>query len=128
MITHPIEMGVINNTGNTKMATIKENKTKEKKKAQIEIPDREAALVDRKFWTVRVQPDTLTVLGSNIVSGTMVLKNYGSGTIRINNGTRETIELELGVPRIISVYHQVELFTTDEKSALVEFEFLPGLK
>jgi hypothetical protein len=103
-------------------------KTNEKKKAQIEIPDREAALVDSRFRTVRVQPGPPTVLGSYIVSGTMVLKNHGPGTIMIKNGRREDIVVEPGAPRIIYVYQHVEVFTTDEKSALVEFEYIPGLK
>lgn len=104
------------------------NRTKPKKKAQIEIPDREAALVDSRFWTVRVQPGPPTVLGHYIVSGTMVLKNHGPGTIMINNGRREDIVVEPDLSRIITVVEHVEVFTIDEKTALVEFEFIPGLK
>jgi hypothetical protein len=52
-------------------------KTNSKKKMQPEIPVQEAELLNHRFWTVRVPPDTLTVLGNYIVSGTMVLKNYG---------------------------------------------------
>jgi len=103
-------------------------KQEHKKRVQPEIPDREAELLNHRFWTVRVPPATLTVLGSYIVSGTMVLKNYGPATIGINNGRREGLELKSGATRIIYVYQHVEVFTTDEKSALVVFEYIPGLK
>lgn len=103
-------------------------RTKSQKKLQPEIPDWEAELLNHRFWTVRVRPATLTVLGSYIVSGTMVLKNYGPATIAINNGRREGLELESGATRIISVYQRMEVFTTEEKSALVVFEYIPGLK
>lgn len=103
-------------------------KTKITTKVQPKIPTQETELVDHRFRTVRVQPGVVTVLGSYIGSGTMVMKNYGPGPIGINYGRPEGIELEPGATRIIHVYQHVEVFTTDEKSALVEFEYIPGLK
>jgi hypothetical protein len=104
-------------------------KTKPTKKLQPEIPVEEAELLNHRFWTVRVPPDTLKVLGEYITSGTMVLKNFGPGKILINNGRQtEGLGLERGETRIIYVYQEVALFTTGEKSALVVFEYIPGLK
>ncbi len=94
----------------------------------LEIPGREAELLNHRFWTVRVPASELTVLGEYITSGTMVLKNYGPATIFINNGRREGLELESGETCIIFVYQHVGVYTTGEKSALVVFEYIPGLK
>jgi hypothetical protein len=104
-------------------------KPKHTKKLHPEIPVQEAELLNHRFWTVRVPPDTLTVLGEYITSGTMVLKNYGPGKILINNGRQtEGLGLECGATRIIFVYQEVALFTTDDQSALVVFEYIPGSK
>ena len=104
-------------------------KTKSTKKLQPEIPVREAELLNHRFWTVRVPASELKVLGEFITSGTMVLKNYGPDKILIDNGRHnEGIALESGETRIIYVYQHVSVYSTGEKSALVEFEYIPGLK
>ena len=95
----------------------------------LEIPVREAELLNHRFWTVRVQASERKVLGEFITSGTMVLKNYGPDKILIYNGRRnEGIALESGDTRIIDVYQHVSVYSTGEKSALVVFEYIPGLK
>jgi len=95
----------------------------------LEIPVREAELLNHRFWTVRVQASERKVLGEFITSGTMVLQNYGPDKILIYNGRRnEGIALESGDTRIIDVYQHVSVYSTGEKSALVKFEYIPGLK
>ena len=104
-------------------------KTKPTKKLQPEIPVQEAEFLNHRFWTVRVQASEQKVLGEFITSGTMVLKNYGPGKILIDNGRQnEGIALESGDTRIIYVYQHVSVYSTGKKSALVAFEYIPGLK
>ena len=103
-------------------------KSKNAKQVPLEIPVREAELLSHGVWTVRVLAAELKVLGEYITSGTMVLKNYGPGKMLVNNGRQnEGIELESGDTRIIYVYQHVSVYTTGEKSALVAFEYIPGL-
>jgi hypothetical protein len=99
-------------------------KKKTKKQMQTDIPVQEVELLNQRFWTVRVPPDTVTVLGKFILSGTMVLKNYGPAKIRINNGRREDIELESGATRIIYVHQHLEVLAIGD-NALVVFEYMP---
>jgi hypothetical protein len=104
-------------------------KTKSTKKMQPEILDREAELPNHRFWTVRIPASEQKVLGEFITSGTMVLQNHGPDKILIDNGRRnEGIALESGDTRIIYVHQHVSVYSTGEKSALVEFEYIPGLK
>jgi len=99
------------------------------KQMPLEIPVREAELLNHRFWTVRVQASERKVLGEFITSGTMVLQNHGPDKILIDNGRRnEGIALESGDTRIIDVYQHVSVYSTGEKSALVKFEYIPGLK
>jgi hypothetical protein len=99
------------------------------KQMPLEIPVREAELLNHRFWTVRVQASEQKVLGKFIASGTMVLKNYGPGKILIDNGSLNGgLALESGDTRIIYVYRHVSVHATGEKSVLVEFEYIPGLK
>jgi hypothetical protein len=107
----------------------KEVKTKGKKQLPLEISDWEAELLSHGVWTVRVPPATLTVLGEYITSGTMVLRNCGPDKILIDNGRQnEGIALESGDTRIIYVYQHVSVYSNGEKSALVAFQYIPGLK
>ena len=104
-------------------------KKKPTKQMQPEIPIQEAELLNHRFWTVRVLASEQKVLGEFITSGTMVLKNYGPDKILIDNGRRnEGIALESGDTRIIYVHQHVSVYSTGEKSALVVFEYIPGLK
>lgn len=99
------------------------------KKLQLEIPLQEAELLNHRFWTVRVPAGELKVLGEYITSGTMVLKNHGPDKILIDNGRQnEGLSLESGETRIIYVYQHVSVYADGEKSALVEFEYIPGSK
>jgi hypothetical protein len=111
------------------MKKSKEKKTNENKKAQIEIPDREAALIDRRFWTVRIEPGTVTDLAKYITAGTMIMKNHGPDPVMVDTGyAADDVRLRPGQVQIMATRNQIRVATTGALPALVEFEFIPGLK
>jgi hypothetical protein len=101
-------------------------KSKTAKKLQPELRDQEApsATRDRRFWTTRIEPGAPTVLGENIFFGTMVMQNHGPGTIVVNTGSRDPVELLPGRVRVMTTREKVDVATIDKKSALLEFEFM----
>jgi hypothetical protein len=104
-------------------------KTNEKKKAQIEIPDREAALIDRRFWTVRIEPGTVTDLAKYITAGTLIMKNLGPESVMVDTGyAADDLRLRPGQVQIMATRSHIRVATTGALPALVEFEFIPGLK
>ena len=105
-------------------------KSKIAKKLQPELRDQEAssATRDRRFWTTRIEPGAPTVLGENIISGTMVMQNHGPGTIVVNTNFLDPVELLPGRVRVMTIHGKVDVATIDQKSALLEFEFMHRLK
>jgi hypothetical protein len=104
-------------------------KTKVTKKVRTEIPDREATLVDRKFWTTLIPPDAPIVLGKNLYLGTMVMQNHGPGSIMVDTGyVDDDVKLQPGQVRVMSTRQKIQVATTDGKPALLEFEFMLALK
>ena len=58
---------------------------KSKKKTETQTPDCEGTFVDRKFWTVRIEPGEPQVLGGkHLPAGVMVMDNRGPGAIHVN--------------------------------------------
>jgi hypothetical protein len=104
-------------------------KTKVTKKVRTEIPDREATLVDRKFWTTLIPPGGPIVLGKNLYLGTMVMQNHGPGSIMVDTGyVDDDVKLQPGQVRVMSTRQKIQVATTDGKRALLEFEFMLALK
>jgi hypothetical protein len=101
-------------------------KTKTAKKLQSELRDQEAssATRDRRFWTTRIEPGAPTVLGENMFFGTMVMQNHGPGTIVVDTSYRDPVELLPGRVRVMTTHGKVDVATIDQKSALLEFEFM----
>ena len=54
------------------------------------------------------------------------MQNYGPGSIMVDTGSRDDVELESGATRIMFALSTREVATTDGKPALLEFEFIPG--
>jgi hypothetical protein len=104
-------------------------KTKVTKKVRTESPDREATLVDRKFWTTLIPPGAPIVLGKNLYLGTMVMQNHGPGSIMVDTGyVDDDVKLQPGQVRVMSTRQKIQVATTDGKPALLEFEFMLALK
>jgi hypothetical protein len=95
-------------------------KTKVTKKARTEIPDREIALVDRKFWTTLIPSGVPIVLGKNLYLGTMIMVDTGY--------VDDDVKLRPGQVRVMSTRQKIQVATTDGKPALLEFEFMLALK
>ena len=103
--------------------------TKVKKKIQREIPNREAALVDRRFWTVRIEPGTFTDLAQYITAGTLIMKNLGPESVMIDTGyAADDKRLRPGQAQIMATRSHIRIGTTGALPALVEFDFMPALK
>ena len=94
------------------------------------LADQEApsATRDRKFWTMRIEPGASTVLGQNIGPGTMVMQNHGPGTIVVDTGSSDRVKLLPGWVRVMTTHNKIDVAIIDEKSALIEFEFMHRLK
>jgi hypothetical protein len=121
----------------TAIGVIEEGKTSMKskttKKSQRELPGQEApsATRDQKFWTMRIEPGAPTVIAERIAPRTMmiVIQNHGPGKVVINTGYRDEVgEILPGRVRLMSINDKIHVETIDEKSALLEFEFMPTLK
>jgi hypothetical protein len=100
------------------------------KKAQAEFPNREAASVDRRFWTVSIEPDTFTDLATHITAGTLIIKNLGPESVMIDTGYGADdmrLRLRPGQARIMAVQSHIRVGTTGASPALVEFDFMPAL-
>jgi len=103
--------------------------TKSSKKMQTQIPDREATLVDRKFWTVRIEPGEPKVLGKHLPAGVLVMHNRGPGAIHVNTGyTSVDAILAPGGTDLMVVRDNIGLAILDQKPAVLEFEFMLVLK
>jgi hypothetical protein len=104
-------------------------KSKMMKKAQTEIPDQEAALVDRRFWTVRIMPGGPVVLGEHLHPGTIVMKNHGPGSIMVYTDYASIdVVLHSGEVRLLPTRRKIQVATTEGKPALVEFEYMLAVK
>jgi hypothetical protein len=100
--------------------------TTSNRKKQPETSDREAAFVDRRFWTVPVKPGEPKVLGGkHLPAGVLVMHNRGPGAIHVDTGYSgvEAI-LAAGATDMMAIRGQVGLAVIDMKPALFELEFL----
>ena len=105
------------------------SKKKKKLKVQSKLPIHEPSseIPSGTFWTTRIEPGVPTVLGKNTWQGAMVMKNYGPGKILVDTGIVH-MELLPGSARVMRTHTDVEVKIIDEKSALLEFEYMPNLK
>ena len=105
----------------------KKNKVKKKPLVQEAPPE----IPRGRFWMTRIEPGVTTVLGKDIWPGSMIVKNHGPGTIRVESGYDfgdSKLELLPGALRVIATYKKVDVATIDQNSALLEFEFMPNLR
>ena len=106
---------------------------KSKKKTQTPIFDREAigreaTVANRKFWTVRVDPEKPKDLGKQLPKGVVVMHNRGPGAVRVKTGyTNVEAILAPGDTDMIIVRDHLGFVIIDSKPAVLEFEFMLAL-
>lgn len=113
------------------MSTNKKGKNKVQAKGKTKLATHDAALVTsspgRSFWTVRVEPGGPLVLGKNLYPGTVIMKNHGPGAIMVDTGyVNDEPRLQPDQVRVMATRDKIQIATTDGKSALLEFEFMPA--
>jgi hypothetical protein len=103
---------------------------KSKKKIEAEIPDRGGAIIDRRFWTVLLEPGEPKVLGGKrLPAGVLVMRNRGPGAVHVITGyTNVELILPPGATDLMIVRGHIGLAIIDGKPAVLEFEFLLALK
>lgn len=102
---------------------------KPKIQSKLSTNEKNQEIPSGKFWTTRIGSGAPTVLGENIVPGTMVVKNHGPGTIVVDTGySYENVQLLPGRVRVIRTNMKVEAMALDENSALLEFEYMPKFR
>jgi hypothetical protein len=80
------------------------------KKIQPETPNREAALVDRRFWTASIEPGTFTDLATNITAGTVIMKNLGPESIMLDTGYGpDDVRLRPGQAQIMAIQNHIRV-------------------
>lgn len=103
--------------------------SKPTKKTETEIPDREGAIVDRRFWTVRIEPGEPQSLGKYLPAGVLVMRNLGPGAIHVNTGyTKVEAILPPGATDLMIVRGHIGLAIIDGNPAVLEFEYLLALE
>jgi hypothetical protein len=100
-------------------------RTKGKEKVQSEIPDREAALADRKFWTQQIAPKGAALLSQTLRPCLFVIKNHGSNDIKLVAQHGDLMDLPPGAVRATYARGTVTVENSGDEPALIEFEFLP---
>jgi len=106
-------------------------KTKIKDKRKPPIHEATPEIPNGKFWTMRIEPGAPTVLGKEMLPGTMVIKNHGPATIVVDTGYgfgSQHVELLPGWLRVITTNNKVEVATIDENPARLEFEYMPKIR
>ena len=79
------------------------------------------------FWTLRLEPTEFYVVAENIALCLMVIKNLGPGIVRFYAGYGDQQDLAPGKLRATTAYAKITVESKEEeKSALVEMQFLPS--
>jgi hypothetical protein len=66
------------------------------------------------------------VVGDNIAMSQMVIKNPGPGVVGVYAGYGDHKDLAPGKIRVTTAYAKITVECKEEKSALVEMQFLPA--
>lgn len=100
--------------------------SKSTKKSSIERTTGERTLVERKFWSVRVEVGEPKVLGKHLPLGVMHLQNAGPGGLHARTGYSDLdVVLAPGDAQITLVRDKVELAVLDFKPTTLEFIYEP---
>lgn len=78
------------------------------------------------FWTLRLEPWELYVVGDNVAMSQMTIKNLGPGTVRVYAGYGDHKDLAPGKLRVTTAYAKITVESKEEKPALVEMQLLPA--
>jgi hypothetical protein len=118
------------------MSTKKTAKSKVSPKRMRPVPaERKTAVAARdamtetpngNFWTLRLEPMEIYVVGDNIGMSLMVIKNPGPGVAGVCAGYGDHKDLAPGKFRVTTAYSKVTIESKEEKFALVEMQFLPA--
>jgi hypothetical protein len=78
------------------------------------------------FWTLRLEPWELYVVGDNVAMSQMTIKNLGPGTVRVYAGYGDHKDLAPGKLLVTTAYAKITVESKEEKPALVEMQLLPA--
>jgi hypothetical protein len=101
-----------------------------RKKAQSKLPARDAALESPsgKFWTVWIGPMEIIPVADNMAPCQVVIKNHGPAIVGVCTGFHQEWNLMPGHFRLMSASSRLTVESREDKSALLEMEFLPASK
>jgi hypothetical protein len=93
------------------------------------VPSREAALEGRiGHWTQRIEPKRVAFISENLMPVHFVIKNHGPGPVFLV--AEQGKHMDLGPDAVHATYACgiIRVENRDEKSVLIEFEFVPIYK
>lgn len=78
-----------------------------------------------KGWTQRIEPRGAALLSETLGACYFVIKNHGPGSVALVAGHGDLMDLAPGAVRASYAHGTIRVENRSEKSALIEFDFLP---
>jgi hypothetical protein len=77
------------------------------------------------FWTLRLEPMELYVVGDNVPMSLMIIKNLGQDVVGVYAGYGDQKDLAPGKLRVTTAYAKITVENKAEKPALLAMQIQP---
>lgn len=81
-----------------------------------------------RFWTQRIEPKRTAFISENLMPVHFVIKNHGPGPVYLVAEWGKEMDLSPNTVHATYAHGKIWVENRDEKSVLIEFDFLPIFK